>query len=131
MARFISADTNPTSLQCSRATRARSVIAGVFVAAFLGTTTHVVAAATPSRQVIENHACSVTLGLDPSEADYAACAGSIDRTLSLVGARQAAAEDRQDCAEQGLRAGTAALSRCVVEAGEAPATDWSAPISAR
>lgn len=124
MARVISADTNLTSL-------AWTAIAGALVAAFLGTTVPAVAAVTPSQQAIESHACGVTLGLNPSEADYAACVGSIDRTLSLVGARETAAKDRNDCVEQGLSPDTAALARCIVDAGEAPVTDWSAPISVR
>lgn len=124
MARFISAETNLTS-------RAWSVLAGALVAGFLGTTVPAMAAIPPSPRAIESQACNVILGLNPSEAEYAACAGSIDRTLSFEDASATAAKDRMDCAEMGLGADTTALARCVVAGGEVPATVASEPISAR
>jgi hypothetical protein len=107
------------------------MIASTFAIAFFGVASPQAEAASAPRAAIENHACTVVLGLNSTEADYQACTRSLDRTLSVVDDAQATAEHRSGCAQQGLNPETAAFATCVVEASEAPETDWSGLIGAR
>jgi hypothetical protein len=106
-------------------------IAGAFIVAALGIASPQADAASPPHAAIENHACAVVLGLDPTEVDYQTCAHSIERTLSFAEDAQAVAARHSGCSRQGLSPETAAFAACVVEAGEAPSTEWSGLISAR
>jgi hypothetical protein len=114
-----------------RLTPMSAAIAGAFVVVFLGIASPHAEAASAPRAAIENHACAEVLGLNPTEADYQACAISLDRTLSLADDAQAAARHRSGCAQQGLNPNTAAFATCVVETSEAPRTEWSGLIGAR
>jgi hypothetical protein len=67
-----------------------------------------------------HHACTVILGLSPSETDYDACVESLSRSLSAVHEAQAVKRNRRACAEKGLSVGTIAFDVCVVDAEQSP-----------
>jgi hypothetical protein len=73
----------------------------------------------------------MVLGLNPTEADYDACARSLDRTLSATADAQAIADHRNACMQADLQPNTPAFATCVVKASEAPETEWSSLIGAR
>jgi hypothetical protein len=76
------------------------------------------------------HACTVVLGLNPSEADFDACVESLSRSLSAVHEAQAVESNRTACAEKGLSVGTSAFDVCVVDAEQSPRPTSYAPSTA-
>jgi len=55
-----------------------------------------------ARAVLENHACAMVLGLNPSEANYDVCIRSLDNTLSRADNTQAVVNIHDACAKQGF-----------------------------
>jgi hypothetical protein len=73
-----------------------------------------------SRIAQEGHACSVVLGLDPSDRRYDTCIRSLDRTLAEWDQAQVVQTDRRACSDKGLAPGTSAFAVCVVNAEQSP-----------
>jgi hypothetical protein len=64
------------------------------------------------------HACTVAMGLDPSERGYDACIMSLNRSLSLWDQARLVKSDRNECSRKGLQPGTPAFAVCVVHADQ-------------
>ena len=73
-----------------RLASARTILASAFMIALCSLeSVPATAAAETSRSTAENHACAVVLGLNPSEAGYAACVQSLERSLASTASAQA------------------------------------------
>jgi hypothetical protein len=81
----------------------------------LPNTVHADRAVAPAQ--IANRACQTTMGLNPSEAEYAACIVSLN--LSLAAAYEADDVSRNPieraCAEMGIRLRSYTFNKCVVD----------------
>ena len=62
----------------------------------------------------EQHACSVVLGLDPSERPYDICIRSLSKSVSEAEQIGQIKSARRVCAAKGLNPGTSAFATCVV-----------------
>ncbi len=60
------------------------------------------------------HACADTMGLNPSEAEYAMCTRELLRTVRQLDRPRLVAQDRAACAARGLQPGTTDFALCVV-----------------
>lgn len=83
-------------------------------------------------RVQEDHACAVVLGLDPSEASYRDCIDDLERNLRPADPARAAnapSSTRQKagaaCADAGLKEGSLAYSRCVVDIDQSLSAEQS------
>ena len=65
-----------------------------------------------------HQACAGAMQLNPSEALYEGCVGSLLQTLSQMDQAQLVERDRRACAARGLQPGTPAFATCVVDAEE-------------
>ena len=70
----------------------------------------------PERAAKVHDVCRNVLGYHPIEVEYRACVDSLMQTLEGdVDQVQAMSQDRDACAAQGLKPGTAAFDVCVVD----------------
>lgn len=105
--------------RAGRRVRALGSIIGVMAAALLFSAgTFASAAENQSRTSQEQHACSVVLGLDPTEDRFDICVRSLERSFSEWDQERLVAGYRNGCAEHGLEPGTPAFAVCVVTAGQ-------------
>ena len=81
---------------------------------------HTFAAEASSRIAQESHACTVVLGLSPSDRRYDTCIRSLDRSLAEWGQAQVVRTDLRACGDKGLEPGTSAFAVCVVNAEQSP-----------
>jgi hypothetical protein len=70
---------------------------------------------------LEQHACSVVMGLHQPGDLYDTCVRSLNKTLSELGRAQLASTDGSACTHEGLEPGTRAFAVCVVNAEQSPA----------
>ena len=70
--------------------------------------------ATPGRVARIRHACGVTMGLDPSGAEFQACTISLEQTMAAMDQAALVQADRKACMDQALQPGTPAFALCVV-----------------
>jgi|GraSoiStandDraft_43_1057313.scaffolds.fasta_scaffold202532_3 hypothetical protein len=85
------------------------------------TATFANAAGNSSRMALEQHACSVVMGLHQPGDLYDTCVRSLNKTLSELDQARLASTDRSACAQEGLERGTRAFAVCVVNAEQSPA----------
>lgn len=73
---------------------------------------------------LETSACETIMGLNPSEAQYAACLGSLDQSLAATYHKNDLSADANDvswnsfqraCAEIGIRPHSRTFKKCVVD----------------
>ena len=107
---------------CRRAARSANLLGAAAVATFLASSGTVGNAAENSLRVAqEHHACSVVLGLDPSDREYDTCIRSLDRSLAEWDQLQMVQASRRECSEKGLAPGTSAFAVCVVNSEQSEA----------
>lgn len=102
------------------AARSAKLAGAAAVITLLASQTFANAAEGSSRIAQERHACSVVLGLDPSDRRYDTCIRSLDRTLAEWDQAQVVQTDRRACSVKGLAPGTSAFAVCVVNAEQSP-----------
>ena len=106
---------DPFAQLSRRMTLSVKIIGAAAIALLASANTFANAAEDPARLAQEQHACSVVLGLDPSERRYDACIRSLERSLSEWNYARLVSTDRGACARDGLQPGTRAFAVCVVK----------------
>jgi hypothetical protein len=101
-----------------RATASVKIIGAAAIALLASANTFADAAESSSRTEQEQHACAVTVGLDPSGRSYDTCIRSLDRSLSEWDQARLIVSDQSACSQKGLQPGTSAFALCVVDAGQ-------------
>ena len=74
------------------------------------------AAGNPPPMALEQHACSVVMGLHQPGDLYDTCVRSLNKTLSELDRARLDPTDGSACAHEGLEPGTRAFAVCVVNA---------------
>jgi hypothetical protein len=66
---------------------------------------------------LATHACQTTMGLNASEAEYAACVSSLNHSLAAAYDSDEVSRNpvERACAEMGIRLRSAAFNKCVVD----------------
>jgi len=66
---------------------------------------------------LATHACQTTMGLNASEAEYAACVSSLDHSLAAAYDSDEVSRNpvERACAEMGIRLRSATFNKCVVD----------------
>jgi hypothetical protein len=66
---------------------------------------------------LASHACQATMGLNPSEAEYAACVRSLNLSLAAASEENDISRNLHEraCAEMGIRLRSATFNKCVVD----------------
>lgn len=66
---------------------------------------------------VASHACKTTMGLNPSEAEYAACVRSLNSSLAAAYDADDVSENpvERACAEVGIRLRSYIFNKCVVD----------------
>ena len=72
----------PSARPGRRATASAVIVGAAAIALLASANTFANAAENLSRTALEQHACAVVLGLDPSGRQYDTCIRSLDRSLS-------------------------------------------------
>jgi hypothetical protein len=101
-----------------RATGSVKIIGAAAIALLASATGFADAAENSSRTAQEQHACAVTVGLDPSGRSYDICIGILDKSLSEWDQARLIVSDQSACSQKGLQPGTPAFALCVVDAGQ-------------
>ena len=70
--------------------------------------------APPAAIAAVDHACAVTMGLNPSEAEYSLCTRRLLETVAGLERPQRVARERAACLARGLQVGTPDFALCVV-----------------
>jgi hypothetical protein len=78
-----------------------------------------------SRSAGIRHACADAMGLNPADAEYAACVSSLKQTLGRPSGAGGTQRDREAaaCTEVGLAPGTPAFERCVLNLDQTEADE--------
>ncbi|HLZ66241.1 MAG TPA: hypothetical protein VKQ29_08410 [Aliidongia sp.] len=78
-----------------------------------------------SRSAGIHHACADAMGLNPADAEYAACVSSLKQTLARPKNAGGTQRDREAaaCAEVGLTPGTPAFQQCVLNLDQTEADE--------
>jgi hypothetical protein len=71
---------------------------------------------TPARTAQARQACAVTMGLNPANADYDMCVGSLLQTIAGLDQAALVQRDRNACMQRGLQPNTPDFALCVVDA---------------
>ena len=80
----------------------------------------------PGTQIAQvEHACRSIVGLEPGEAQYAACVASLSDTVRGADEVRSRAEARQTCRREGFDRGTPGLAECTLDAADKMATTSS------
>ncbi len=100
---------------------AKVIGAAAAIALLASANTFATAAEASPRMALEQHACTVVMGLHPPGDLYDTCIRSLDKSLSELDRARSASTDRSACAREGLEPGTPAYAVCVVNAEYPPA----------
>jgi len=101
-----------------RTTPSVKIIGAAAIALLVSANTFANAAETSPRTTLEQHACAVILGLDPSRRQYDTCIRSLDRSLAERDQARLVQTGRSACAQKGLQPETPAFAVCVLTAAE-------------
>lgn len=123
---FALASSNTTQLQGNYASARPSrrtapsikIIGAAAIALLASANTYANAAENSPQTALEQHACAVVLGLDPSGRQYDTCIRSLNRSLAERDQWRLVQTGRSACAEKGLQPETPAFAVCVLTAEE-------------
>ena len=92
------------------------IVGATAIALLASANTFANAAENSPRTALEQHACAVVLGLDPSGRQYDTCIRSLARSLAERDQAQLVRTGRSACAQKGLQPDTPAFAVCVLTA---------------
>jgi hypothetical protein len=101
-----------------RATASVLTVGAAAIALLVFAHTSAAAAENSPRMAQVQHACTVVMGLHPSERGYDTCIISLNRSLSLWDQARLVKRDQNACSRKGLQPGTPAFAVCVVQADQ-------------
>jgi hypothetical protein len=94
------------------------IVGAAAIALLASANTFANAAENLSRTALEQHACAVVLGLDPSGRQYDTCIRSLDRSLAERDQVRLVQSGRSACAQKGLQPDTPDFAVCMLTAAE-------------